>query len=416
MDINTKAKGKLTLTHILLIMVCFAAMNVINAYYYFIIIAIGIFCLTPHIKVHIDPLPVAMLLILAVAWVAFSPSVSTSIFSIIKPFIYVLCYILGSSLLPRDTDFSKDKVPYKLFYLVVLAIASGTFIHYLLNWLTNIGSLDRNTIDFWTGTVIVATGQASLACIPMALSIACLFSKSGKRIKIVSAIVLAIVMLYNLILSGRTLIFMALGLAVLAFMHRFLRQKKGKVRLIIITVLVIFAVLIAYQNNLFGIKTVVEDSPIYDRFFSDNHQKELDDDVRMDRKMYYINEMENYLWGGTNLRKMYGHAHDIFLDTYDEAGIFAFIGVTVYMLVTLVHLLKCLTYKSFTFEFRQIVLCIYVAIYLEFMIEPILQGIPWLFALFCLIDGYVSRLILHKKHIKNFEALIPWSTSPTTHK
>ena len=110
--------------------------------------------------------------------------------------------------------------------------------------------------------------------------------------------------------------------------------------------------------------------------------------------------MASHWWGGANIRAEYGYAHDIFLDTYDEAGVLAFIAISVYMLITLSHLIKCIRDDSLPFTFRQTVICLYVGVYIEFMVEPILQGMPWMFALFCLIDGYVARLLRHNKKVK----------------
>lgn len=397
---NLNKKGSMTMTHIVLLTICLASMNLINAYYYCIFAAIGIFCVIPRAKIHIDPLPTAMLLILAVSWMLFALTATTSMLAPIKPFTYVLCYILGSSMISRDSQISAEKTSCKLFYSLVFAIALGSLIHYLLNWIINIGASDRNTIDFWTRTPFSATGQAALACIPLALAIACLFSRTDKRIKVASAIAIVIVMIYNLILAGRTLIVMTLIIVAIAFSRRFLKLKKGKTRTLLITFTIIAALILAYQINLFGVRSFIENSPIYERFFGKASTENLGEGGRMQRKAAHIKHMLEHLWGGAHLREEYGYAHDIFLDTYDEAGIFAFIAVVVYMLNTLSHLIKCIRDKSLSFEFRQIVLCIYVGIYMEFMIEPILQGMPWLFALFCLIDGYVARLIRHNKKVE----------------
>ena len=94
-----------------------------------------------------------------------------------------------------------------------------------------------------------------------------------------------------------------------------------------------------------------------------------------------------------------GYAHDIYLDTYDQASVFAFLGIVIYMINALIHFLKFIKNKKLPFTLRQTVFCIYIAIFLEFMIEPILVGMPWMFASFCLIDGYVSRILMQSKNI-----------------
>lgn len=400
---SLKRKGIITLTHFVLLFIFAAAMDVINRYYYFIFIAAGFFCLNPKRKIYVDSIPLSMLGILAVSWVLFSPSTTTSIFAPLKPFTYALCYILGMSLMNDDKEYSENKTSYKLFYFTAFVVAFGSMVHYLLNWLLNMDADDRYTIDFWTRRILAATGQAALACLPLALAIACIFSKNNKYIKLSAIATLVLVFIYNLILSGRTLIIISLIAAGVAFLHQFASEKNTRFRIFLILLVVIIAILFMYQIDLFGVRTFVEESPFYDRFFSEDSAIELEEDGRMDMKIYHLQNMGRFLFGGAHIREEIGYAHDIFLDTYDEAGIFAFIAIIIYMLATVSHLVKFLKDKSIPFSARQIVLCIYVVLYIEFFVEPILQGMPWLFATFCLIDGYVSRILNHNEVVRGNE-------------
>ena len=134
-----------------------------------------------------------------------------------------------------------------------------------------------------------------------------------------------------------------------------------------------------------------------DRFFGDDASMELDEDGRSGKREYFIANAYRFPLGGAHIRNEKGYAHDILLDTYDEAGIFALIAIAAYLVSALIRLFKCITNKALPFEFRQIVLCVYAVVYIEFFIEPILQGMPWLFASFCLIDGYVGRVLRIEK-------------------
>ncbi len=50
---------------------------------------------------------------------------------------------------------------------------------------------------------------------------------------------------------------------------------------------------------------------------------EIGDDDRLTYKMFYLNNMGRFLFGGTHLRSELGHyAHDLLLDGYDIGGIF----------------------------------------------------------------------------------------------
>lgn len=390
---------RMPIVYVTLLLLGLAAMNVIGRYYYFTYIALIFFCLKPNRKFKVDIVPVILLFLVGLSWMLFSPTTSLSIFGLIKPFTYVLCYIIGASMLDDD-DYGSNEVPLKLFYKLIVFVSAGSMVHYLLNWFINVGSQDRNTIDIWTKLPMAATGQAALACLPLGLAIACLFFKSNAKIKIASIATIFLVLGYNLILSGRTLIIMCLVLIAFGFLHKFLVQKKGKIRLVIIIAAVIAILIYAYQSDLFNVRTYVEDSPIYQRFFNEDSSMEIDEDTRMEAKLYHLQNMARHLFGGANIRKEFGYAHDILLDTYDEAGVFALMGMIGYLIVSIMHFVKCLKDKSLPFGFRNIVLCVYTIVYLDFMVEPILQGMPWLFATFCLIDGYVSRILSYNKAVK----------------
>jgi flagellar biosynthesis protein FliQ len=102
-----------------------------------------------------------------------------------------------------------------------------------------------------------------------------------------------------------------------------------------------------------------------------------------------------------HFRNETGYAHDILFDTYDEAGILALVAIVGYLAVSFTHMVRTVMDKSLSFVFRNMVLCMYVIVYLEFMVEPILQGMPWIFAVFCLIDGYVGRILRYNRNLRS---------------
>ena len=77
------------------------------------------------------------------------------------------------------------------------------------------------------------------------------------------------------------------------------------------------------------------------------------------------------------------------LDTYDEAGIFALFAITVFIINVSIHVIKLLRSPKYEVDTKLIVFGLYLATYMEFMIEPVLQGLPWLFSLFCFISGVI---------------------------
>lgn len=311
------------------------------------------------------------------------------------PLAYIVGYGLPSPRLRKGYDV--ESAEKKARFCLVLA-SLGFFGHYSLNMLYNRGNddLGRNTLDFWTGEVRSATGQAALACMAVGLFIAVLFSQYRLRYKVLSAAGLLILAVYNLTLSTRTIYFMMLAIAFVAAFYFLKSGPDGEKKLkpLIFVGILVLLVLILYYQDAFGLKTLVEDSEFYKRFFG-QYKQDISEDTRWDNKLVYIKLMPEYLWGGHNiLDKTGGYAHDIFLDTYDELGVFGFVAIIALIFSSVVKLITLVKNKNLTFLTKQLFLCVYAALYIEFMFEPIFAGLPGLLLVFCFFHGMVSRLCL----------------------
>ena len=152
----------------------------------------------------------------------------------------------------------------------------------------------------------------------------------------------------------------------------------------------------AYQkfySALSNLERFNKESNFFDRFFGGSEQ-DFSSDSRLDLKWIYLQNLEKSIFGGASIRNEFeAYAHDIFLDTYDEAGIFALGSVIVYIVFSLKRLYKCVINRAISFQFRQIMLCVYLGFYIEFLLEPILIGMQWMFCFFCLIDGMLASYL-----------------------
>ena len=84
-------------------------------------------------------------------------------------------------------------------------------------------------------------------------------------------------------------------------------------------------------------------------------------------------------------------AHDIFLDTYDQYGILALVAVVVFLVISLYQTIRFAFDRRFSYATRQLVLCVNVAIFIAFLVEPIFYGMPWLFCAFCFMQGAIAN-------------------------
>ena len=107
----------------------------------------------------------------------------------------------------------------------------------------------------------------------------------------------------------------------------------------------------------------------------------------------YIKYMFDYPFGRHAIGKLVNaYAHDIILDTYSMAGVFACGAVVAILINTIIKSIKILLNKKIKGKLKKLILNIIIAMFVAFATEPILIGDPWLFASFCVMYGSITRL------------------------
>jgi len=127
----------------------------------------------------------------------------------------------------------------------------------------------------------------------------------------------------------------------------------------------------------------------------------LAEDTRLYLKYRYILNIFRYPFGGGALYShVGGYAHELYLDVYSDVGIVGYLLIVVFVVGTTINVWRVINKNSrFDNELKLLVLCTYTAIFAEFFIEPIVQGVPWLLCSFCIISGLISRLYKAEKCI-----------------
>ncbi len=386
--------------YIVLFLMFLAALNFFKGYYFLIFAATAVFLFTPGRKLRLNSTTL-VLLIFGVAIILFNPLAQGSLLDMAAPLLYMLCYVIGFGLLQN-----KDNSPVSLAQkekgtaAVIYVSAGGTLLHFLLNMIINWGVGDRNdVIDFWSKSIMSATGQAALACLGIGVAIALLFSNGGKLKKWGAVAVLVAVAVYNLTLAGRTIFVFMIVTAAAVLLYVSIIEKSKRLKMVIILTIAVLVLFIMYDQDVFGLKTMVESSNFYERFYSGDVTQEIDETSRWEHKQVYLERFFDHLWGGGNIRAAYGHsAHDLYLDTYDESGILALCAIVIYIISSLIRMVKCIINKAFSKELRLLVLCTYLVCNMEFWVEPIIRGIPWLLALYCFVDGVVTYLLINEEN------------------
>lgn len=374
---------------VFLAVVLLFSVNVDNRYFYFICIATILYFMIKPGVVRVNSSLMA-LFVLAFSMIVFDPQYLYSILGILKPVVYPLAYILGYNYIKNSEK--KETALYRILFVLV----GGMFIHLCLNLQLNINATDRNITDVWTNEISSATLQAAVGLWPMAAFVALLFTNVKGQHKLIALAGLITILYYNIILAGRTLFVILAVLIVMSILYMLISSDyKNKFRNVLIIAGIFVVILTMFNRNTFGIKGVVYNSNFYERFYGERSNIDIDEDGRLEKKALYIKNMIDYPFGGDRLRQFLDgqSAHDLCLDAYNEAGIFALLALIVVIVNSIKKLWMIMTSKKCSYNLRLILLCIYVISYIEFFMEPILRGIPWFFVSFILMEGVVQAYI-----------------------
>lgn len=390
-DISNKNIHKTSICDkFVLLLICLASMSFLSKPYYIIAIAFIAFVIASG-KIYFDGTTI-ILLSLSLVFAMCNLTAGEPLAVVLKHFAYPICYMLGFGFIKKEQQNDRIIEIEPLINRVLIVIALGVFIHCMLNFTINFGdATSRNTVDFWTGETKSATVQASILCIPIAFFLAQFFSKISRTKKFLVVIFTTMLFAYNLMLAGRTLFVIAI-IALCYNLFFLIKYENAKIRKIfLVACSAVFVLFFVFTFNVFGIKGFVFGSEFYSRFF-ENDFNSLGEDGRFILKKYYLQHFFDYPMGGCNLRNSVGYAHDIFLDTYDEYGIFALLFVVLFVGCALSNCFKLLRNDKVSFSLRRVISVLYIVVFVSFCIEPIFQGVPWLFASFCIINGMTSAI------------------------
>ena len=369
------------------------SMNFANLYFYLVFVAFFI-CFVANLNTMKMDIVFIFLMLFSICYAIFYGSLGDTYKTIMKQFVYPMCYFVGLNLFSNKKKTTNAVDANNQVAISVYVVAIGALIHFVLNAWTNRGSENRNTIDFWTKEVSSATGQALLAVLALSVFATWLFQSKGIKKKLLAFSGLGVIFAYNLILAGRTILILALLVIALAYFYAM--KSSGiaeKARKSIFVILAVLAVAVMFFNNTLGIQDMILGSNLSNRF--DNI--EMLEDTRIQLKLRYLTHMFEYPMGGNYLRPLVdGYAHELYLDAYNDVGIIGYLLVILVVISCTYTVVKLIRSRNLSSNASSLLLCAFFAMNIVFFLEPILQGAPWLFCLFCFLSG-IAKSINTKK-------------------
>lgn len=283
---------------------------------------------------------------------------------------------------------------------VMLVLAFGMAAHGLLNYVYNtlIGT-DLSTgrsVDIWSGEISAATGQAVNYALFSSMSFWLIFIQKKWWLRLLSGGMLLCAVMHTIQMGSRTsLILVLISMFTGFFFYSVAKGRKKQIVLILTAILGIAAgCAVMYRMNLFGLRDYVEGSYLFYRIgYHGGSFFQLTENSRFYFKLKYLENLKAYPWGGQHLvNKVVGsYAHDLWLDIFGDAGLLTLAAVLVYTTTAFTRLSRVRKSSRVTGTERVALLTYTVAIFAQFLVEPIWQLAPLLLCSFVLIDGMLAR-------------------------
>lgn len=304
---------------------------------------------------------------------------------------YMLRYWLGP-ILAYYVGITIGNGSVKRVAMMITVIALGALLHGCLNVLTttSFSATNRYAVNFWTGSIITATLQGTYFVFASALSVSWLLH--GLLSKKVLAVAIMGLTIWNCMQTASRTPLYLLGMILVCsiVLNEYIETgRKGVLTFFLKATLILGAVIgfafVAYQNDLLGMRTFFESSFLGKRLAG------IDEEGAMSRRELWLDAIKNisiYPFG-VAVREHY--AHNLWLDIGLNGGVMPMLFVFCY---------SCMSYKTMLQVCKQgvkkpmrvMVYLIYFATAVSFMLEPILQGVPYTFCCFVIMNGAIASL------------------------
>lgn len=306
--------------------------------------------------------------------------------------ILIMAYIIGWTSVRMSENADEDIKNY------IISIIIGFGIYVTLNFMINGGNNRYTLIDFWSRELRVATGSGMLNTLIM--SSLFYIIKLEKRIwlKILLAALAVISLMYMFLLGSRTQFIIALiCLFICMLLHSMETNSVNNfVKNIVIIIALLLVIFLIYYFNLFGAKDFVLSSNLLNRM-NDARSISNADEFRFESFFMGLSDLFMYPFGG---RKSQIYRHNMWLDVGRISGIFPFIFLAAFTVITAISAYKIFKNKSIKIETRYLILSVYIGVNINCFFEPVIEGFANFFFTFCIINGMTDALLRVKTNEK----------------
>lgn len=325
------------------------------------------------------------LLLFSLFYVAFYSLKSNYSLNLIPTYLsFFVVYMIGKIL---SKKYQSDNFFYFLFIFLMLIEMLIPTISILMNIITNGFKGGRNMSLIWDKNLeIPATGLAGhfiLSIVSLSTLLVPNTTKFFNKMKIFYGAVFFISIICIFRLASKTQIGILTITMVTAIIYLFRKQsllKNISIVLFISILILTVSYLKTTNSSLFEIYNQRAENEDISYTMSASGRTEL-----WSKSIGYI---FNHPLGWNSQELGYGYAHNLWLDTARVAGILPLIFLLIFTFLSISQIPNILKSKNYFFNIN--ILSTFIGLLALFFVEPIIEGLPSSFIIFCLLTGYLA--------------------------
>lgn len=266
----------------------------------------------------------------------------------------------------------------------------GFFLHGALNILIYAMNpstmIERSMINIWGGQ-LTATLQNLLFIPIISLLFYGIYILRDKKRKIIIIIACVIAVYGSIVSASRTLLYLVLICFLINMIFTAQKNQYRRMNILVSVLVLVVALVVAYEFNLFGIRLWVESSSLGKRIATGiSTNDSLIENIRWTMSLKILSELPSHPLG--NITVVH-YAHNLFLDIAKYTGIIPALGLLLWSLSE--------TTKQFSYtrsnssdEWDAILFSMTIGFMIAFFLEPVLEGLPIIFSAFCYLCGVMK--------------------------
>lgn len=331
----------------------------------------------------------------------FSPTI------LVYLFFPTVAYYLGNVLTKETIRLKINK------YLPMYIVAFALFLYGFLN-MSSFGTasfITRAIKDYWTDITIKATGQSMYYILVIGMLFFAFVGQCHFLLRVTIVIMNILVVFYSFQTSTRTPLFViaaSVALGVIIYVINNATKAKKMLRWMSGLLIIAVTIYLLYAFDIGGIQERISGSNLATRMqtLSDNYKA---NDPRITAQIYVLKHLFDYPLGGCKLilpmnegtLTRMEYAHNLWLDTVYRVGIIPFICLLFFTLIQIKKIIYIMTDKKLDEKIKYFIIPISVSIFIQFSMEPIMEGMVWIFIAGCFFNGYINQILLQTRDMKN---------------